>query len=98
MSIDFVQPRVDVELHLPDGRILSGPRGTAVGEFLKRVKDDFSAPIVAAIINNEIRELTFSIEIESHCQPITMDTADGARIYRRSLVFLLEMAFADLFP
>ena len=27
-----------------------------------------------------------------------MDKADGARIYRRSLVFLLEMAFEDLFP
>jgi uridine kinase len=27
-----------------------------------------------------------------------MDTADGARIYRRSLIFLLEIAFAELFP
>ena len=27
-----------------------------------------------------------------------MNTADGARIYRRSLVFLLEMVFADIFP
>jgi uridine kinase len=98
MSIEVIQPRVDVELHLPDGRILSGPRGMAVGEFLKHVRDDFSAPIVAAVINNEIRELTFPIEIEAHCQPITMDTADGARIYRRSLVFLLEMAFVELFP
>jgi uridine kinase len=27
-----------------------------------------------------------------------MDQADGARIYRRSLIFLLEIAFAELFP
>lgn len=98
MTIKITQPSKDVELHLPDGRVLSGPRGTQVGEFLKKVKDDFKAPIVAAIINNEIRELTYPIEMEAYCTPITMDTADGARIYRRSLVFLLEMAFEDLFP
>ena len=98
MSIKIIQPNKEVELHLPDGRVLSGPRGTQVGEFLQQVKDDFGAPIVAAIINNEIHELTFPVEIESHCQPVTMSTADGARIYRRSLIFLLEIAFADLFP
>jgi len=98
MSIKIVEPSKEVELHLPDGRVLSGPRGTQVGEFLKQVKDDFAAPIVAAIINNEIHELTFPIEIESYCHPVTMQTADGARIYRRSLIFLLELAFADLFP
>jgi uridine kinase len=87
-----------IQLHLPDGRALTGPRGATVGEFLHIVKDDFSAPIVAAIINNELHELTYLIEAESSVHPVTMDTADGARIYRRSLVFLLEMAFADLFP
>ncbi len=87
-----------VQLHLPDGRVLAGPRGASVGEFLEAVKNDFGAPIVAAAVNNELHELTYPIAIESRVQPITMDTADGARIYRRSLVFLLEMAFADLFP
>jgi uridine kinase len=98
MTVRFIQPRNEVELHLPDGRVLSGPRGAPVGEFLRQVKEDFRAPIVAAIINNEIHELTYRIEIESKCRPVTMDTADGARIYRRSLVFLLEMVFSELHP
>jgi uridine kinase len=98
MQIQIVQPNPTVELHLADGRTLSGPRGAQVGEFLKVVKDDFKTPIVAAIINNEIHELTFPIGVESFCTPVTMDTADGARIYRRSLVFLLEIAFGELFP
>ncbi len=98
MSIKIVQPNTNVEIHLSDGRVLSGPRGAQVGEFLQPVKDDFSAPIVAAILNNQIHELTYPVESEAHCTPVTMDSADGARIYRRSLVFLLEMAFADLFP
>ena len=87
-----------VQLHLPDGRALTGPRGARVGEFLQLVQDEFGAPIVAVIVDNELHELTYPIEMESRVQPITMDTADGARIYRRSLVFLLEMAFAELFP
>jgi uridine kinase len=98
MSIKIVQPNKNVELHLTDGRVLSGPRGAQVGEFLQQVKNDFKAPIVAAVINNEIHELSYPVDMESRCIPVTMDTADGARIYRRSLVFLLEMAFADLFP
>jgi uridine kinase len=98
MSIQIVPPSKNVELHLPNGRVLSGPRNTQVGEFLREVKDEFGAPIVAAIINNEIHELTYPIEIESRCIPVSMDTADGARIYRRSLIFLLEIAFAELFP
>jgi uridine kinase len=98
MTIQIVPPNPKVELHLPDGRVLSGPRGRQVGEFLRAVKDDFGAPIVAAILNNEIHELTYPVEHEVDCVPVTMKTADGARIYRRSLIFLLEIAFAELFP
>jgi uridine kinase len=98
MSIKIVQPNTQVELHLSDGRVLLGPRGAQVGEFLQQVKDDFDAPIVAATLNNELHELSFPVQIESCCEPVTMKTADGARIYRRSLIFLVEIAFADLFP
>ncbi len=97
MAIQFTQPSPNVQLHLPDGRVLSGPRGTTLEIFLREVQDDFPAPIVAAIINNDIHELTFSVEVESFCQPLTMRSADGARIYRRSLVFLLDIAFTELF-
>lgn len=95
--IQITQPDPNVEIHLPNGKTLTGPRGTKVGDFLARVKDDFSAPIVAAVINNEIHELTYPVKIESNCIPVTMDSADGARIYRRSLIFLLEIAFSQCF-
>ncbi|MBM4427685.1 MAG: nucleoside kinase, partial [Chloroflexi bacterium] len=88
--IQITSPNPNVELHLPNGKTLSAPRGTRVGDFLALVQADFPAPIVAAIINNQIHELTYPIEIESNCQPVSMESADGARIYRRSLVFLLE--------
>lgn len=100
-----IEPRPTVEIHLPDGRVFCGPRGAPVGEFLKALNGGppgdsptSTPPIVGAIVNYELRELTFPITIESIVQPVTMGEADGMRIYRRSLTFLLEAAFEELFP
>lgn len=93
-----VTPSPDVVVYLSDGRRLTAPRGTSVEEFLKPIADTFSAPVIAAIVNSELHELTYRVNFESLIQPVAMDTADGALIYRRSLIFLLEMAFADLYP
>ncbi|GAB4579495.1 MAG: nucleoside kinase [Anaerolineales bacterium] len=98
-TISFITPRSEVEIHLPDGRVLSGPRGTPVGDFLHPILDEYSqAPIVGAIVNNELRELTYPIRMESTVQPVTMADEDGMRIYRRTLTLILEAAFEDLFP
>lgn len=96
--ITFIQPRDEVEVHLPDGRVLQGKRNTPVGEFLKALPEWDDPLIVGAIVNHELRELTYPISIESKVVPLTMASADGARIYRRSLTFLLEAAFEELFP
>jgi uridine kinase len=90
------QPGATVQIFLPDGQTLEGPRRATVGEFLTSQK--YEPQLVAAIVNSDLRELTFPIGIESNVQPVLMDSPDGARIYRRSLTFLLEMAFEDLFP
>src|SRR5512142_1299113 len=95
-KINLVPPRSSVEIDLPDGRILSGPRGATAGEFLATLELD--SQVIAAVVNGDLRELTYPIHIESRVMPVTMSDPDGARIYRRSLTFLLEMAFTDLFP
>ena len=95
-KINLVSPRASVEIQLPDGRVLSGPRGARVGEFLEML--EYDSQLIAAIVNGDLRELTYPINIESRVMPVTMSDPDGARIYRRSLTFLLEMAFNDLFP
>jgi uridine kinase len=94
----FVTPRPTVEIHLPDGRVICGQRGAAVGEFLSLLEHSEEPPLVGAIINGELRELTFPIHMDAKVTPISMEDADGMLIYRRSLTFLLEAAFEDLFP
>ncbi|OQY90333.1 MAG: nucleoside kinase [Anaerolineae bacterium UTCFX1] len=96
MPFKLVQPRDEVEIHLPDGRVLSGPRGAAVGEFLSAIEHD--SQFVGAIINGDLRELTFPITMDARVDPVTMSTSDGTRIYRRSLAFLLEVAFEEKHP
>jgi uridine kinase len=95
-KISLVPPRASVEIHLPDGRVLSGPRSAKVEDFLTTL--DLPAPLVAAVVNGNLRELTYPIDMDSRVIPVTMSMPDGARIYRRSLTFLLEMAFTDLYP
>jgi len=92
------RPRETVEIHLPDGRVYSGPRNAPVEVFLRALPEWDDPPIMGAIVNGELRELTYPIRMDARVQPVTMADADGARIYRRSITFLLEAAFEDLFP
>lgn len=46
-KIEQTQLRPEVEVHLPDGRILSGPRGAKVSDFLEFVADMLDSPAVA---------------------------------------------------
>ncbi len=95
-GIREVKKRDTVQVYLADGRILEGPAGSQVYDFLAVLETE--APIVGAVINGELRELTYPIDIDARVRPITMGEADGMRIYRRSLTFLLAAAFEALFP
>jgi uridine kinase len=98
LSFEFVTPRPTVEIHLPDGRVICGARGSEIRKFLSVLETSESAPIVGAIINGEIRELTYPIHMDAKVTPISMEDPDGMLIYRRSLTFLLEAAFEEKFP
>jgi uridine kinase len=96
-QVSLVNSSDTVQVHLPDGRVLQGPRGTNAAEFLRPILDTLPAPAVGAIINDELHELTYPITMESRLTPVTIADSDGVRIYRRSLTFLLETAFSRLF-
>lgn len=97
MTITQTTPSPTVQIHLPDGLTLEGLRAATAEEFLRSVQDNYPAPIVGAIINGDLHELTYPIMMESQVTPVTTADADGVRIYRRSLTFLLEAAFSALF-
>lgn len=90
--------RSTVQIQLPTGKVITGPRGATVGSFLNILPEAGDKQIVGAVVNYELRELTFPIQIDSYVSPVLVSSSDGARIYRRSLTFLLQAAFADLYP
>ena len=83
---NLVKPRRSVEIHLPDGRVISGPRGAAVGFFLRKLPEWQDPPIVAAIINGDLRELTFPIQMDASVQPVSIGDTDGARALVKEVI------------
>lgn len=98
-SFQFEKVRDSVQIFLADGRTISGPRGAQIGKFLDSLSKEYATtPIVGAIINNELRELTFPVVMDANVKVVTMAMTDGMRIYRRSLTYLLEAAFHKNYP
>lgn len=90
--------RETIELVLPDGRVYTGKRSATLEELLRMLPEWDNPPIMGAIVNGELKELTSTIEMDARVRLVTMKDDDGARIYRRSLTFLLGAAFEELFP
>jgi len=95
---DFVEPRETVEIHLSNGEVISGPRGGTLEDYFELLVERGTPPIVGAVVNGKLTELSYPVMMDVEVHPITMEGSDGMRFYRRSLTFLLESAFSDMFP
>ncbi len=91
-------PRETAQVWFDDGRVFEGPIGTPLEDFIRAAGSDPRVPTVAALIDNELRELAYRVEGDIEVIPITMSDSDGFRIYRRSLAFLMVTAADELFP
>lgn len=98
MTITESSIRQTVQARFPDGRAFDGPIGTPIEAFVKAAQPSTTAPIVAAIMNGKLRELSLPLMNDASLIPVTLNSSDGMRIYRRSLSFLLVVAAAELFP
>ena len=96
--VKLSQPRQTAQVWLADGRVYEGPVGTPLETFLRAAEPHPAVPIVAAIVDGQLRELTYHVESDVEVTPVSMATGDGMRIYRRSLSFLLIAAAHELFP
>lgn len=94
------QPRTTAQVKFADGRIYEAPMWTPLKAYVNAAAADqpWRFPVVAAMIDDELRELTYHIERDVAVTPLGMDDRDGSRIYRRSLTFLLVVAARELFP
>ncbi len=101
VGIRLAGPRESVHARLADGRIFQAPPGTTLRDVLRVAfpeSHEGRAAVVAAIVDGRLRELQTLLVTDADVTPVRVTDADGARIYRRSLAFLLVTAAAEVFP
>ena len=81
-----------------DGRIFEAPLGTPLECYVRAAYNDSPIPIVAALSNFKLYELTHPVACDVEVTALGIDHSDGMRIYIRSLTFLLVVAMQQLFP
>jgi uridine kinase len=74
------------------------PIGISLLELSEQAKEYFEEAIVAAKVNNVLKDLNYRLTEDCHIEFIDLTTDDGFRIYQRSVSFLLLKAVGELFP
>src|SRR5512139_3949619 len=98
--VHAAEARATAQVTFADGRVYEAPLWTPLEAYVRAAGAErpWPMPIVAALIDDELRELTYHIERDVEVTPLGMDNRDGSRIYRRSLTFLMVVAVRELFP
>lgn len=72
--------------------------GSSLLQILDMLALKLSSPVVACFIDNKMKELTTRVYSPKSLRFVEMTSADGLRVYNRSLFFLLQKAVTDLYP
>lgn len=88
-----------IKLHIEEtGEDVLYPRGIRLDALAKDYAAYHGSPIMAARVDNDIRELFKTLNHDATIRFLDMTTEDGALIYHRGLVFILYAAARELFP
>ena len=79
------------------GESVALPYGAGADSILAELGFD-EATTIALRVNNEIRPLKTRLAVSATLEPISIESPEGAMIYRRSLSFVLAIAAQKLFP
>ncbi len=72
--------------------------GDSLLTIINRNKIELKWPVIAAIVDNQLKELGFEVYVPHSIEFIDYSHPDGVRTYNRSLNFVLQKATAELFP
>ncbi|MCB9452062.1 MAG: nucleoside kinase [Anaerolineaceae bacterium] len=100
--ITRAEPRQTIQVTFKDGLVLEGPVKTTVEGFLKEAQrlypEQFDSAIMGGIVDGRLRELAYPVVRDCTLEPVLLNSSDGGRIYRRSLVMLMTTAVDELWP
>jgi uridine kinase len=93
MAKTKTEVKIDVEGH----GLLTVPVDTTPLDILNRIGFRTEHTVIAARVNNKVRELKSPLESDGRLAFVTMDTSDGMSVYRRSLAFIMIRAAREAF-
>ena len=85
-----------ITLHLPNSLTIQIPPNTPFSEIISELQTNPLLPPIAIRVNNSLKELSYIPTEECNVEPISANSGDGVRIYRRSLAFILARAVHEL--
>ncbi len=80
------------------GRKVAYPMGITLEEISLDQKIQLRTPVCGALVNNKLKELSFSIVKSKNVEFVDMIHPDGRRMYIRSLLFVFYAAVNELYP
>jgi uridine kinase len=79
-------------------QIVEYPKKILIEAIAKEHQKFYPSRIVASIFNNDIRELSKTLERDGELDFIDLTSEDGVRIYQRGLMFIAYVASKEIFP
>lgn len=70
---------------------------TKVIELFKETIEE-NKNIIACMVNNEVKPLNYILKENDEIELLDTTTRDGARIYTRGLLYIMAMAFREVYP
>ncbi len=80
------------------GRRVTYPMGITLDEIARDQNIQLKTPVCGALVNNKLKELSFSIVKSKNVEFVDMIHPDGRRMYIRSLLFVFYAAVNELYP
>lgn len=68
----------------------------AIDTFKEKIEENNN--IIACMVNNEVKNLNYELQNNDKVELLDITDRDGARIYTRGLLFIMSMAFKQLYP
>jgi len=87
-----------ITVKLEAGAAVTCEAGTEAGALLASRMAPDGLPYVGCLVNNDVSSLSYPLDVNCAVRFLTMRDAQGMRLYRNSLAFMLSMAAAALLP
>ena len=87
-----------ITLSFANGEIGLYDSGTTLLDISQVIQERYATPIVAARVDNEIRDLQYKVVSDCSVEFLDLHTDSGIKVYQRSLTFVMITAVSELFP